>query len=312
MMNWPVNIDLTRDSVWTTFLVSLVIAGIAGIVWAGYVGVTGQNIPRALVESGPFLLVLVTLINIGLSGLSFLEARKERRLTREALRESRKEGVIEMLVLTAEALQDELRANESRFETDNENSSTYPALPTFEEPDEELLSDLSSHYPNLVEDLEEYENIRYEYYTCRKELKTRLNESIPSNLDEEVVDELLKATGSSLESVSPNPQGNTFYNRLDEYSDNLTHITLMLDSPKEAVFGSGSSKGWIDDNLDSLCEVLTKLRSTNEFRADFERLDELQTSMRSQNKLIQKRIGEAKAELKQRYNISEAEIRKRK
>jgi hypothetical protein len=311
-MDGSMNVNRERDSIWAAILVFFVVAGIVGVVWVGYAWTTGQGIPRTLVESGPFMLVLVTLINIGLSGLGFLEARKERRLTRETLRESRKNGVIEMIVLTAEAIQDELRANESRFKTDDGTSRTYPALPTFEEPDEELLSDLSSYYPDLVEDLGKYENIRYEYHTHREEIKTRLNESIPGNLDDELLDELLKATGSSLESVNPNPEGDTYYNRLDEYSEKLVHVTLMQELPKEAVFGNGSSKGWIDDNIASLREVLTKLRSTDEFRDDFEKLDELQTSMASQNELIQERVASAKAELKEQYNISEAEIRKRK
>ena len=200
----------------------------------------------------------------------------------------------------------------SRFETDDGTTRTYPALPTFEKPDEELLSDLSSHYPDLVEDLEKYESLRYEYQDHWEELKARLNESIPSNLDDKLLDDLLKATGSSLESVDPDPEGDTFYNRLDEYSEKLVHVTLMMESPKEAVFGNGSSKGWIDDSIDSLCEVLAKLRSADEFRDDFEKLDELQTSMVSQNELIQDRIASAKDELKEQYNISEAEIRKRK
>lgn len=307
-----INTDITQNSVWTIILVSLVIAGIAGVVWAVHAWATGQNIPRALVESGPFLLVLVTLINIGLSGLGFLEARKERRLTRETLRESRKEGIIEMLILTAEALQDELQANKSRFETNNGTARIYPTLPTFEEPDEELLSDLSSHYTNLIEDLEEYGHLRYEYHTHRKELKARLSESIPGDLDDELLDGLLKATDSNLESMNSDPQGDPFYNRLDEYSEKLTYIALMIESPKEAAFRNSSSKGWIDDNIDSLCEALAKLRSTDEFRDDFEKLGKLQVSLCSQNEQIQEGIASAKDGLKEQYNISEAEIRKRK
>jgi len=86
----------------------------------------------------------------------------------------------------------------------------------------------------------------------------------------------------------------------------------MMDSPKKSVFGNDSSKGWIDDNIDAICEVLAELRSTDEFRTNFEKLGELQDSLYSQNEQIQERISRAKEELKEQYNINEAEVRKRK
>ena len=132
-------------------LISLIVAGIFSIGLTAYAWSQDLPIPQFLVNAGPFLLVLVTLINIGLSGLGFLEARKERRLTRESLIETRKQGMVETVVRTTEDLTQELQDDQARLEYATEQPVPYPVLPDFEDPSEELLSDISSYYPNIVQ-----------------------------------------------------------------------------------------------------------------------------------------------------------------
>lgn len=302
----PVNPDNSVwDLIWTSILISFVIAGIAGVILTVYAWGQGGSIPSFFVDSGPFLLVLVTLINIGLSGLGFLEARKERRLTRKTLAEYRKDGIIETIVQTIEVLTDELRSDEAELETTKDARTTYPKLWGITMPDEELLLDISPLYPDVTDDFDEYLELRDKYKTHRDELEENVEEFIPDGLNEDQLDDLLKATGSSFESVSPNPENDSFYKRLRNESSKLAHIVMVAESPDR-------SKGWIDDNEEEIRDVLLELRSIEEFREDFEKLENLRMELLSKNMEIQKQNSEAKAELKERYNIREAEIRKRR
>jgi hypothetical protein len=304
-MDGSKSIDLTRDSFWATILVSFVIAGIVGVAWTGYAWATGQNIPRTLVESGPFLLVLVTLINIGLSGLGFLEARKERRLTRQTLAEYRKDGIIETIVRLIETTNDQLQIDEIRLKQAQEAPVTYPVLKTAEEPEEELLQDLSPVYPEITADFREYFRYRNEYAKQREKLKEKLIQHVPDGLTEDRLNELLNATGSSLESTRPHKEGDSFYQRLSEYSDDLAYVTLRGERPDV-------TKGWVSDNISDIRDTLIELRSTEEFSDEFEQLETLQEDLITKNREIQEQSSEAKAKLKEQYNISEAEIRKRR
>lgn len=277
------------DKFWSAILGLLVLIGIVGFVAIIIIGVRGGSIPTFFVESGPFLLVLITLINIGLSGLSFLEGRKERRLTRKTLYESQKPGMVETLIRTTEPLLDSLSQDESVLNTTDGQVTKYTPLDDFRVPHEDLMEDLSYVYPNMAGEIYEYEEKRDCYNEARNQLEKQVAEEIVT-------------TDILLDITTETPYGMSI-DHMEGGCEKMAHIVMTGEKPE-------GCRLWVDNNIDFLRSTLLKLRNTDEFANEFSKIERLRSNTLDKNAEIQDNIPSAKEKINKEYKIRSAELQK--
>lgn len=288
----------------------IILAGILGVGWVALRWYTGASIPQFLIDAGPVLLVFVTMMYIGVAGLGYLESRKERRIARESLDLHRrdiklkeKSGIIDTITSSIDATTEQLQEDKSALSNTINGCQKYPELDDIDLIDKEMLHDIPDRYPDLHLDIPSYISIRRAYDGKRDHVQNQLTEMIPEELDDDTADDLLRATGSSRNEIAG--QGDTFWQRLDEYSADLAVVALTGTAPS-------SSKGWIVDNVADLREALFQLRDSDVLGGEFNELENIRENLVHENKRISSNLDSAKESLKEEYNIRESEIARKK
>lgn len=278
------------DKLWIFILIPLVAAGVLGVGGTGIVWYRGGAIPSFLINAGPFLLVLVTLINIGLSGLAFLEGKKERRLTQDILNESRKDGVIETIVRSIEPLNERLEWDREDLCAPEGNHTSYKTLAFVGTPDYKTIRHVSYYYTNIIDDIGKYDDMKKEYNSNIIDL----NETISNYIE----------SGHLPDDILMHLPNHAHEDNVAANSDDLAHIVLTGEKPK-------SSKDWIWDNFEDIRKTMNELQDIDQFEEEFNEIGKLRRKLFNKNQQIQKKIDDAKSEYCEQYNIRNAEIEDR-
>ena len=291
------------------FLWSITILGVVGVIVVIGGWYQGISVPQYFIDSGPLLLVIVTMVNIGLAGLGYIESRKERGLARQTLeiherdiKLKEKPAIIDTIGFSIEPTRESLEEDRSQLSQEINGYNVYPELEEVHWVNKELLQDLPEMYPDLHLDIPAYLSIRRAYQGKWGHLKDQFVSQVPDELDDEHADMLLRATGSSLEEIGG--KGDVFWQRIDEYSSDLAIVALTGSPPS-------TSKGWIEDNIDDIRNALFQLRGVEPLKGDFEELDGIREDLKHENDRISNNVKKTKDSLKDEYDIRESEIVKR-
>lgn len=264
------------------------------------------TVPQYFIDIGPLLLVLVTLVYIGFAGFGYIEGRREREISRKSLQLlendlqlQRKPSIVDTIAFSIDPIIDILEEDRQKLETITGSNRKYPVLDDIEFLDGDLLTQVPERDINLQYEMGAYNAVRKAYMAKREHLKELLTKKLPDGLEDENLDAVLRAAGSSLEDRS-GPE-DAFMEKVRDRSHNLAEITLCGDRTQ-------SGKGWIDNNLDSLRLALFDFREEGELSEDFEELDELRQDVIEESKRIGTDLKTAKEELMNEYDITDTDV----
>ncbi|NHN46387.1 hypothetical protein G9464_02065 [Halostella sp. JP-L12] len=280
---------------WIESIAGFVLAAfvITGVISIALVMYFNNSIPNSYINLGPLLLVLVTLINIGLSGLGYLESRKERRLNRETLSEYRKDGIIELLARSTKRYMEGFYSDRRKINVETYEFPLYGELegvPISQFLSEDIINDIEKHYPDIRDDFSEYIDVRRRYVkqrrTAKEKIKSSITDKLPNHISEELHNE-----GASERSIIHN-------------SEDLAEIVLTGTPPE-------SSTGWVESSLDQTQEPLLEWRKSEELVDCFRSLDCVAKELLTISDKIEEEIEDVEEEVMSTYNITHAEIKSR-
>lgn len=263
------------------------VIGVLAVVGLGIVlnfGVSGVPLADVWSGYGTVALVLVTLVNVSLSGIALLESRKERQISRDVLKENQRDRVVEYVNEILIGTKNQLRLEQRDIKMGDG-----------------VLNDFENFFFNSAKEFEQIDKSIYNPLTGYSQLKREipgLQDHLINQLSELPVDQW------------PDDAQERVRNSLPEDRD-VEDISIPLEAIARFVVYHNINElpsDWVEQTDDRVIVSLSKVKKSELFRGDF---DALSGKIASLDKIVENIIGiidSKQDELVREYDIYPTEL----